>query len=84
MTCASFSWEPNWEQQEIEKGQKTNMQKAGVRRAGCSGGDAQQPHPSPASLLYTAANQEVEQHFLGVGGCDIVVIRTGEPATATL
>jgi hypothetical protein len=28
VTCTSSSWEPNWEQEEIEKGQKTNMQKS--------------------------------------------------------
>jgi hypothetical protein len=57
-----------------DKRQKTNMQKAGVRWARCSGGDTQHPHPLPASLLYTVANKEVEQQFWG-WGCDIVVIR---------
>jgi hypothetical protein len=51
---------PKWKRQEIEKGQKRNMQKAGIRWAGCLGGDTQQPQPPPASLLYTVANKEVE------------------------
>jgi hypothetical protein len=55
------------------KRQKTNMQKAGVRWAGCCDGDTQQPPAPPASLLYTAANKRVEQQFLG--GHDFVVIR---------
>jgi hypothetical protein len=61
-TCVSSSQEPSWEPQETEKGQKTNMQKPGVRWAGCSGGDTPLPPPPPASLLYTAANKEAEQH----------------------
>jgi hypothetical protein len=48
------------------------MQKAGIRWAGCSGGDTQQPPPPPASLLYTAANMEIEQQFSGQ--CDLVLI----------
>jgi hypothetical protein len=55
-----------------DKRQKTNMQKAGVRWVGCSGGDTQQQHPPPACLLYTVANKEVQQQFLR--GHDIVVI----------
>jgi hypothetical protein len=55
-----------------DKRQKTNVQKAGVRWAGYSGGDTQQPPPSPASLLYTAANHKVEEQFFG--GCNIIVI----------
>jgi hypothetical protein len=55
------------------------MQKVGVRWAGSSDGDTQQPPPPPVSLSYTAANKEVEQQFsggmtfrlLGIGGtCD--------------
>jgi hypothetical protein len=48
-----------------KKKKKTNKQKAGVRWTGCSDGDTQQLHLPPVSLLYTAANQEVEQQFLG-------------------
>jgi hypothetical protein len=56
----------------FEKRQKTNMQKAGIRCAGCSGGDTQQPRPPPSSLLYKAANKEVEQWFSGRS--DLIVI----------
>jgi hypothetical protein len=60
------------------------MQNAGVRWAGWSDGDKQQPHPPPASLLYTVVNKEVEQQCWG-GWCNIVVIRRqGEPAITTL
>jgi hypothetical protein len=34
------------------------MQKAGIRWAGCSGGNTEQLQPTPASLLYTATNKE--------------------------
>jgi hypothetical protein len=45
------------------------MQNAGVRWAGCSDVDTQQPCPPPESLLCTVANKEVEQKFWwgGVG-----------------
>jgi hypothetical protein len=58
-----------------DKRQKTNVQKAEVRWAGCSDGDTQQPCLPPASLLCTVANKEVEQQFWG-GGHDIVVTRS--------
>jgi hypothetical protein len=54
------------------KRKKTNMQKAGVRWAGHSDGDTQWAPSPPVNSLYTVANKEVEQHFLGE--CDIVVI----------
>jgi hypothetical protein len=41
-----------------DKREKINMQKAGVRWGGHSDGDTQQPHPPPASLLYTVTNKE--------------------------
>jgi hypothetical protein len=43
------------------------MQKAGIRWAGCSGGDTQQPHTTPESLLYIVTNKGVEQQFSGQG-----------------
>jgi hypothetical protein len=57
-----------------DKRQKTNMQKAGVRWAGGSDGDTQQPCPPPVSLLYTVATRRWS-NSLGCGGHDIVVIR---------
>jgi hypothetical protein len=55
MTCMSSSWQPNWQQQEIKKGQKkTNMQ------IGHLDGDTQQTCPPLVNLLYTVANKEVE------------------------
>jgi hypothetical protein len=36
-----------------------NMQKAGIRWAGCSGGDTKQPPQPLMSLLYTVANKGV-------------------------
>jgi hypothetical protein len=50
-----------------DKRQKINMQKAGIRWAGCSGGDTQQPHTTPESLLYIVTNKGVEQQFSGQG-----------------
>jgi hypothetical protein len=50
-----------------DKKQKTNMQKAGVRWAGCSDGDTQQPRPPPVRLLYTVAKKELEQQSWGEG-----------------
>jgi hypothetical protein len=46
-----------------DKRQKKNMKKAGVRWAGCSVRDTQQPHPPPVTLLYIVADKEVEQQF---------------------
>jgi hypothetical protein len=60
-----------------DKRQKTNIQKAGVKWAGHSDGDTQQPHSPPASLLYIVANRKVEQQFSG--GHDTVVIGRKNP-----
>jgi hypothetical protein len=49
----------------LRKDRRQTWEKTGIRWAWCSGGDAQQPCPPPASLLYTVANKEAEQQFSG-------------------
>jgi hypothetical protein len=66
----------------LRKDKRQTCKKAGIRWSGCSGGDTQQLPPAPASLLYTVANKEVDQQFLGQQ--DVVVITNGEPAITTL
>jgi hypothetical protein len=61
----------------------TNMQKAGVRWTGRSDGDTRQPHTPTASLLYTVANKEVGQQFLG-GAWHCSYWEQEEPAITTL
>jgi hypothetical protein len=67
-----FSW-PTWAHPRnltgsdgrLKKDKRQTCKKAGVRWAGCPGGDTQQPPPPPASLLYIVTNKEVEQQILG-------------------
>jgi hypothetical protein len=44
----------------LRKDKRQTFKKAGIRWAGCSGGNKQRPWPLPANLFYTAANKEVE------------------------
>jgi hypothetical protein len=74
-TCVSSSSKPNWFLRK-DKRQKINMQKAGVRWAGCSNGDTTASSTSSKFIIYSG-KQGGGTTVLGER-CDIAVIGNKE------